>query len=92
MLETSAIDAWLAGYRHAWQTDDRADVDRLFAGDVRYFTAPYREPLRGVDEVAAYWLGEKESGIPWTFAPEVLAREGDLYVVRAVTTYPEADQ
>ena len=89
MLDTSAIDAWLAGYRHAWQTDDRADMAGLFADDVRYFTAPYHEPLRGVDEVAAYWLGEKEAGIPWTFSPEVLAREGDLYVVRAVTTYPE---
>jgi ketosteroid isomerase-like protein len=89
MLETTAIDHWLAEYHHAWTTDDPGEIARLFAADVRYFTAPYHEPLRGLDEVVAFWLGEKESGIPWSFEPEVMAREGDLYVVRAVTTYPE---
>jgi hypothetical protein len=39
--------------------------------------------------VTAYWLGEKEGEIPWSFEYQLLAQEGDLYVVRAVTTYPE---
>jgi hypothetical protein len=89
MIDTQKIDDWLEGYRRAWESDARSDVERLFTDDVRYYTAPFREPLRGTEEVAAYWLGEKESGIPWSFAPEVLAREGDLYVIRAVTRYPE---
>ena len=89
MIDTTQIDEWLAGYRHAWTTNDREDIARLFTDDIRYYTAPYRDPLGGLDEVAAYWLGEKESGIPWTFEYDVLAREGGLYVVRAVTRYPE---
>jgi len=89
MLDTTAIDEWLALYRTAWSTDDRDDVARLFKADVRYYTAPHRDPLRGVDPIVEYWLGEKESGIPWEFEYEVLAREGDLWVVRAVTRYPE---
>jgi len=89
MLDTTAIDAWLEQYRHAWKTDAEEDVAWLFTGDVRYFTAPYREPLTGKDAVVEYWLGEKESGIPWDFDYEVLAREGDLFVVRATTRYPE---
>lgn len=89
MLDTTAIDEWMALYRTAWTTDDRDDVARLFTDDVRYYTAPYRDPLRGLDAILDYWLGEKESGIPWTFDYEVLAREGDLHVVRAVTRYPE---
>lgn len=89
MSDTDRIEAWLADYSHAWETDSREDVDRLFTDDVRYFTSPYAEPLVGRDAVAAFWLGEKESGIPWTFEPEVVAREGDLFVVRAVTQYPE---
>lgn len=89
MIDTTRIDTWLADYRHAWTTDSREDVARLFTDDIRYYTAPYRDPLSGVDVVADYWLGERESGIPWTFEYEVLAREGGLHVVRAVTRYPE---
>ena len=69
--------------------DDRDDVARLFTDDVRYYTAPYRDPLRGLDAILGYWLGEKESGIPWSVDYQVLAREGNLYVVRAVIRYPE---
>lgn len=88
-MDTQRIDDWLERYRHAWTTDDCGEIDALFTTGVRYFTAPYRPPLSGLDELAAYWLGEKESTIPWTFEPEPLAQEGDLFVVRAVTTYPE---
>jgi len=89
MMDTSAIDDWLRRYREAWGTDDPGAVQDLFTDDARYFTAPYREPLRGRDAISAYWLGEEESGIRWEFEPDVIAREGDLFVVRAVTTYPD---
>ena len=89
MMDTSAIDDWLRRYRKAWETDDPGAVQDLFTGDARYFTAPYRKPLSGRDAISAYWLGEEESGIRWEFEPDVIAREGDLFVVRAVTTYPD---
>jgi ketosteroid isomerase-like protein len=88
MIDETRIRDWLAAYRHAWTTDDPDEVGRLFAGDIRYFTAPYRPPLDGVEAVTDYWLGEEEAGIPWSFEYQVLAQEGDLFVVRAVTTYP----
>ncbi|MGE5228772.1 MAG: YybH family protein [Deltaproteobacteria bacterium] len=89
MIDEARIRDWLAAYRHAWSTDDPTEVAVLFGEDVRYFTAPYREPLEGIEAVTAYWIGEEESGIPWSFEYQVLAQEGDLFVVRAVTTYPE---
>jgi ketosteroid isomerase-like protein len=88
MIDETRIRDWLKAYHHAWTTDDRAEIGRLFTGDVRYFTAPYRPPLEGADAVADYWLGERESEIPWSFEYQVLAQEGDLFVLRAVTTYP----
>ena len=88
MIDENPIREWLAAYRRAWTTDDPQDVARLFSGDVRYFTAPYRAPLEGIEVVTAFWLGQKEGGIPWSFEYQVLAQEGDLFVVRAVTTYP----
>jgi hypothetical protein len=101
MLESTRIDAWLEGYRAAWASDDPQDVRSLFTEEVRYFTAPYDPPLEGVAQVIDYWLGEREAGIPWAFEYEVAAQgeaasrggtgsdNGDLYVVRAVVTYPE---
>ena len=88
MIDETRIRDWLKAYHHAWTTDDRAEIARLFTADVRYFTAPYSEPLVGIDAVTGYWLGEQESGIPWSFEYQVLAQEGDLFVLRAVTTYP----
>ena len=92
MIDEIRIRDWLAAYRHAWSTDDPGEVAALFTEDVRYFTAPYREPLEGAGAITDYWLGEHEGDIPWSFEYQVLAQEGDLFVVRAVTTYPEGDE
>jgi len=89
MIDENPIREWLAAYRHAWSTDDPDEVGALFSEDVRYLTAPYRPPLEGLAAVTDYWLGEREAGIPWSFEYQVLAQEGDLFVVRGVTTYPE---
>ena len=92
MIDEIRIRDWLADYHHAWTTDDPAEVARLFTDDVLFYNAPFMEPLTGVDRVTEYWLDEAESGIPWSFEYQVLAQEGDLFVVRAVTTYPEGTQ
>jgi hypothetical protein len=93
MIDTKPIDEWLARYRGAWTTDYAEEIAALFTPNARYFTAPYRAPLEGPEAVTAYWVTQEESGIPWTFDYEVVARQGlqqaDLYVVRAVTRYPE---
>jgi ketosteroid isomerase-like protein len=89
MIDEARIRDWLAAYRRAWSSDDPQEVAALFTDDVRYFTAPYREPLAGREAASDYWLSQRESGIPWSFEYQVLAQEGDLFVVRAVTTYPE---
>jgi hypothetical protein len=87
-MDETRIRDWLAAYHHAWTTDQPGDVARLFTEDVRYFTAPYREPLEGIEALTDYWVGEGESRVAWSFEYQVLAQEGDLFVVRAVTTYP----
>ncbi len=92
MIDEPRIRDWLAAYHHAWTTDDPKEIAALFTDDVRYFTAPYHDPLDGIEAVGGYWLGEEESDIPWSFEYQVLAQEGDLFVVRAVTTYPEGTQ
>ena len=88
-MDTTDIDGWLDRYRAAWLSDDPGQIAALFADDVRYYTAPYSDPVVGTEAVTAWWVAQGESRLPWTFEPQVIAREGGLCVVRAVTRYPE---
>ena len=89
MIDTTDIDRCLEHYQAAWLSDDPVAIAALFTSDVRYYTAPFTEPLVGTEAVSTYWLEQGESRLPWTFDYQVVAREGDLYVVQAVTCYPK---
>jgi len=89
MIDTSEIDRWLELYVTAWKTDAPDDVARPFADHARYYTEPFREAHVGRDDIVAWWIGQGDSKIPWTFEYEVIAREDNLHVVRGVTRYPE---
>jgi len=88
MVDTSAIDRWLEGYVEAWSTDDPADIAPLFATDAIYYTTPFSQPHVGADDIVSWWREQGDSGTGWTFVYDVVAREGDLHVVRGVTRYP----
>lgn len=89
MMETTAIDRWIERYLTAWDSDAPDDIAALFAPDAQYYTAPFRTPHTGVDEIIRFWIENGDSAVPWTFECDVVAREGNLYVIRGVTTYPE---
>jgi len=89
MIDSAQIEEWLEQYKTAWKTDDPGDIARLFTEDACYYTAPYRDPYRGRDAVVSWWIGQEDSRIPWEFEYEVIAQEGDLYVIRGVTRYPQ---
>ena len=89
MIDTTAIDAWLDAYKTAWRTDGVAQIGALFTLDARYYTAPYRQPYVGHSDIVKWWVGQENSKHAWSFEYEIVAREGDRYVVKGVTTYPE---
>jgi heat shock protein HslJ len=89
MIDFARIEEWLEQYKAAWKTDDPGDIARLFTEDARYYTAPYRDPYQGRAAIVTWWIGQGDSKIPWEFDYEVIAQEGDLYVVRGVTRYPQ---
>ena len=80
--------AWVERYLVAWDSNDPDDIAALFSEDALYFTLPMREPWRGRKTIVREWLDRKdESGDWWTFKYEVIARDGDLGIVRGVTEY-----
>ena len=89
MIDETRIRDWLAAYHHAWTTDDPAEVARAVHRRRPLLHGAVPSTPRGVPAVQEYWLGEAECEIPWSIEYQVLAQEGDLFVVRAVTTYPE---
>ncbi len=89
MIDTADIDRWLTRYQEAWRTDDPGRVAALFTDKARYHSAPWREPIVGAPAVSDWWRAMGESRLPWSFDCQVIARNEDLYVVRAVTRYPE---
>ena len=81
------LDAWVAGYVRAWETNDPADIGRLFAEDSVYFTAPYRKPLRGRERIVADWIERQDEPGTWTFTYEIHAVCDDLGFVQGRTEY-----
>lgn len=92
MSEAAATSEWIEGYLSAWQSNDRQDIGDLFAEQALYYTAPYREPWRGRQEIVDGWLGRRDEPGTWTFEYEVLTEVDGLGVLRGVTAYPEQNR
>ena len=54
-MDRQRVDAWLDGYRRAWEQADSPAVVGLFTTDASYRSHPLRPAHTGHDGVAAYW-------------------------------------
>lgn len=89
MSGTSATETWIQKYLNAWETNDPVEIADLFSEQARYYTAPFRKPWTGPEEIVQGWLDRRDEPGTWSFAHEVLAEQSGLGVVRGVTDYPE---
>lgn len=77
----------MEGYVRAWESNDPKDIEALFTEDARYFTAPFREPWVGHEEIARGWTGVEDEPGTWSFRYEVLGTSEELAFVRGWTEY-----
>lgn len=89
MERRGEIDHWMAEYVRAWSSDREEEISALFTDQARYYTEPYKAPLVGRERIASWWVGQGEAHSRWSFDYEVIAAEGDLFVVRGRTVYPD---
>lgn len=84
------LDRWVAGYERAWRTPGTEGLRQLFTADATYRTAPFEQPHRGEDAIAALWEAERE-GPDEVFALgwEIVAVDAQTGVVRAEVRYGE---
>jgi hypothetical protein len=83
---------WVAAYERAWASNDPDDIRALFTEDAFYFTAPFREPWSGRQEIVDGWIARKDEPGGWTFAWEPLLDTPELAIVTGTTIYRDPVQ
>ena len=89
MSQLDRVTTWVDGYVRAWNSNDPGDIRSLFTGDAEYFTAPFRPPWRGADEIVAGWLERQDQPGEASFVWGPVALTDEVAVVTGTTTYPD---
>jgi hypothetical protein len=88
-MEQKDAQKWLEGYIEAWESNDPDDIGRIFTVDAQYFTAPYRQPWSGREQIISGWLGRKDEPGDYEFEYEILGLSEDTAFIRGWTKYPK---
>lgn len=92
-MDRAQLTEWIAAYERAWRTTGTEVLAELFTEDASYSTAPYENPHRGLEAIAAMWEGERFGpDEAFEMTSEVLAVEADTGVARVTIEYEEATQ
>jgi ketosteroid isomerase-like protein len=86
---TNTLQDWMAGYRRAWESNDPDDIRALFTDDALYYTAPFRQPSRGIDAIIEMWLDRKDEPGDNTFEWHELLQTEDVVIVQGETDYKD---
>lgn len=82
------VNSWVNGYVDAWRSPGTAKLATLFTNDVSYRVSPWKKPLSGLEELAAFWehsrTGPDEK---FELQTEIIAVEGRTAVARITVTY-----
>jgi ketosteroid isomerase-like protein len=88
MTDLDQLSAWIDRYVHAWNSNDPTDITALFTPDAEYFTAPFRPPWRGPDEIVRGWLRHQDEPGETTFDWQPLTVSAGVAIIQGTTTYP----
>jgi uncharacterized protein (TIGR02246 family) len=81
------LRTWIDGYVQAWNSNDPAAIGALFTTDAAYYTAPYRPPWRGRDQIVRGWLERKDAPGETEFRWHPIVVGQEVAVVQGETVY-----
>jgi hypothetical protein len=81
------VQSWMEGYIQAWRSNAAEEIGSLFTAAALYYTAPYREPWRGRENIIAGWRGRQDKPDEWEFRYEILGTVNNVAFVRGWTNY-----
>lgn len=82
------LEAWIAAYQRAWNTNDPEDIRALFTEDATYATEPYKPRWEGRDDIVRRWLEIRDEPGETTFTWEPVVESEGVAVVKGTTRYP----
>jgi ketosteroid isomerase-like protein len=86
---TSALDRWLAAYVRAWDSNAEADIGDLFTDDAEYRAYPWAPPVRGRDEIVAWWRSAADRPGDHRFSSAPIGADGNRHFVQGRTVYED---
>jgi hypothetical protein len=87
-MTRAELARWIAGYERAWRTAGTESLRELFSPDATYRPAPFEDPIRGLDAIAAFWEAEREGpDEAFALSSEIVAVDGDVGVTRIEVQY-----
>jgi hypothetical protein len=87
VVRREEVVRWLTGYEKAWREPGTARLQELFTPEVSYSPSPWREPLKGLGELAEFWELERVADEDFSMSSDVVAIENDTAVVRVSVVY-----
>jgi uncharacterized protein (TIGR02246 family) len=79
-LTSAKLDAWLGGYRDAWQNRDPERAAQLFTESATYRETPFDAPKNGRPGIREYWAGVTADQRDVEFHSQTIAVNGDTGV------------
>ncbi|MFN2591196.1 MAG: nuclear transport factor 2 family protein, partial [Actinomycetota bacterium] len=86
-MDRESLIRWVEGYRRAWESNDRGDVEALFTPHATYYTEPFRDGIKGRDAIVADWLNRKDEPGDTEFRYEIRALCDGIGFVRGWAKY-----
>lgn len=87
MTDRETVVAFMAGYLHAWESNDSDDLRAVFTDDVAYRFQPFEEPTAGVGDLIERWLAGRDEPGDFTFRWELVALDGAVAAIQGRTDY-----
>jgi SnoaL-like protein len=90
VTDLDSLARWMDAYGAAWKSNERSDVEGLFAPGAVYSFGPFREDLRGRDRIVDVWVADPGAQRDIEFEHEPLAVEGNRGIAHWRTSFTDA--
>jgi hypothetical protein len=89
-LTTAALEKWLSGYEHAWESRDPARAAELFTANASYHEMPFDAPKAGQAGIREYWSSVTADQRDIDFKSEIIGVSGQTGVAHWSATFTAA--
>ena len=89
MTDLSGVTTWIDGYVQAWNSNDPAQIGALFTEDADYYTAPFRPPWHGREQIVTNWLKNRDEPGETTFDWSPVTVTDEVAIIQGTTSYPD---